>query len=905
MTSNQTPQIVVVKEEKFLSDLNEEKRSIIKTAGNVLVTANPGTGKTKLLAYKYASLLKQEINPEDILCLTFTKKAKIELQDRILKILKEQNIKTDISKLNVFTFHSYALENIQENKIVSNNLLRYAIYQFFKDNEILNYGDSYLIETIVPKMENLIRYLKSFGIMPNNIDLEKTKKFLEGTDKMEKKDLDKFAEHFIAIFQHYEEIKQKNGIDYNDLLIDFLKIKETKKYKYVMVDELQDVNNMEADMALKCAESYIAVGDKKQAIFGFQGGSIINFQKFQLAKPFVLSENFRSSNEVLKYSREHFNLKTKDISHKTDLQNLSNPESKSGVKPIVYGIAEKDDAYPIICELAKQIKPALGEKAQLAIIARTNGQIMKISKELKKRGIDHSSTYFSSSDEARADIIRFLKGALSNDIQAIKNSMFTPFFPISVQDAFDIAEKKEVTIEIIFEKCPEFKKLRGNLKNFQDLQIIFEERIIPLAVTYGKAYLLGALNMQEAYQEAVKVIDNIDLKNLIDYLESADSLEDESDSQKDIVVTTVHKAKGMEFKYVIYAPVKPKDNRNFADNIAEAILKSKEIKVDEELKEEALRIDFVAFTRAEEHLCIITDKEGEYLNDMAEKGTINVESIDNSSTNERGLKAYNLFVSGEYDKAKALIRNDKSWLIEYIRDYFKTLHHLSFTSATNKAYEYLVDKILGIKESSLAMTLGSKVHNLAENLSIGKITEVTEELIPYKKNIETILKDVKELYPEVVAAEKNVLLPMSKLIDTEDDILFNGKIDLILKNKDNEYLILDWKTDKKTDNSAKHKQQLETYKRAFSIESNVPMDKIKTGIGFIGLKNIINDGKVYCEYDNKQPGKTAFTTISNKIKRMLEWRANPDSFFQDLLEENCQDDALWRAIVEQYKAEKK
>lgn len=888
----------------FLSDLNSEKQEIVKTEGNVLVTANPGTGKTRLLAYKYALLIKEGINPEDILCLTFTKKAKNELEDRILKILKKHEIKIDISKLNVSTFHSYALDSIGESEIISSNLLRYAVYQFFKDNEILNYADTHLIDTIVPKMENLIRYLKSFGIMPDNIDLRKVKEFLEDTEKMEKKDLDKFAEHFVAIFKHYEEIKQKNGIDYNDLLINFLKIKETKKFKYVMVDELQDVNNLEADMALRCAESYIAVGDKKQAIFGFQGGSIVNFKKFQSATPFILSENFRSTNEVLKYAREYFNLRTKDLTHKTDLQNLNNPKSKTGVKPIVYAIAEKNDALPIICELSKQIEPTLKGEEQLAIIARTNSQIMKISKELKKRGIEHSSTYFSSSDEARESIVRFLKGILSNDIQMIKNSMFTPFFPISIQDAFDMAGNKDITLEEMFQKYPEFKRLRDNLKNFEDLQRIFEERIIPISVNYGKEYLLGALNMQEVYQEAIKVIGEINMKNIIDYLESADSLEDESDSKKKIVVTTVHKAKGMEFKQVIYAPAKPKDNTNFQDLVVEAILKSKNINIDEELEEEALRIDFVAFTRAEEKLYIITDKEEEYLNDFAEKGSVKVDSIDNSTSNEKYLKAYNLFVSGEYEKAKALIKNDKSWIIEYIQNYFKSLHHMSFTSATNKAYDYLINKILGIKESSPAMSLGSKVHSLAEDLSKGKEVKVAEELTIYKENIVAILKDIKQIYPEFVAAEKNILFPMSKLIDTKDEILFNGKIDLIMKNNAGEYLILDWKTDKKIDNSSKHKQQLETYRKAFSIESGVPLDKIKTGIGFIGLKNIVNDGKVNFEYDGKQPGKTAFTTISNKIKRMLEWRANPDLFFQDLIEDNCQNDALWRAIVEQYKLEK-
>ena len=159
--------------------LNLEKQAIIDQDGNVLVTANPGTGKTRLLAYKYVDLINKGIVPEQILCLTFTAKAKREMESRILEAIKKEKIVVDISKLNVFTFHSYALDNIEENEVLSTNLLRYAIFRFLKDKKILNYGDAYLLDSIVPKMENLIRYLKSFGITPGQIDLIEVKKHLE------------------------------------------------------------------------------------------------------------------------------------------------------------------------------------------------------------------------------------------------------------------------------------------------------------------------------------------------------------------------------------------------------------------------------------------------------------------------------------------------------------------------------------------------------------------------------------------------------------------------------------------------------------------------------------------------------------------------------------------------------
>ena len=75
--------------------LNPEKKTIIKQDGNVLVTANPGTGKTRLLAYKYVDLINKGIAPEQILCLTFTAKAKREMETRILEVIKKEKIDVD------------------------------------------------------------------------------------------------------------------------------------------------------------------------------------------------------------------------------------------------------------------------------------------------------------------------------------------------------------------------------------------------------------------------------------------------------------------------------------------------------------------------------------------------------------------------------------------------------------------------------------------------------------------------------------------------------------------------------------------------------------------------------------------------------------------------------------------
>ena len=118
------------------TSLNSEKLEILDLKGNVLVVANPGTGKTLLLAHKYAQLVRDGIKPEQILCLTYTNKAEDEMRQAIGKALLEDGIRLDFSKINVRNFHSYALEEIGELERISNDLLRYAIYRHLVENKI-------------------------------------------------------------------------------------------------------------------------------------------------------------------------------------------------------------------------------------------------------------------------------------------------------------------------------------------------------------------------------------------------------------------------------------------------------------------------------------------------------------------------------------------------------------------------------------------------------------------------------------------------------------------------------------------------------------------------------------------------------------------------------------------------
>lgn len=875
-----------------------KQQEILNATGNVLVTANPGTGKTFLLSRKYLKAVREGIPPEEILCLTFTDKAKREMEDRIIGLLSESGIKPDLSKLNIYTFHSYALENLERGNIISSNLLRFSVYRYLADEEVFNYGSSHLIDTIVPKVENLIRYLKSFGITPDMIKLENTLRLLEGDKKVSKGEKEMFAREFVKIFERYEEVKRGGGMDYADLLINFRKLDEIPRYELVLVDELQDVNRMEAEIAIRSGRQFFAVGDKKQAIFGFQGGSILNFAMFEDSSHFILSENWRSTDEILAYARGYFVSKTKDESHGRDLSELKSAGGLMGEKPVIFHVEKK-----LVPRAVTEILKSPGkDNGGIAIIVRTNGQIMEISRELTKENIPFSSTFLTASNEARTSVIKYLRGILSNNIDEIKNALVTPFAPVPLRDAFDILDDRDVTIETLREKAPAFMAERESLNSIEDVNRLFTDRIIPAASSYGREYFTAAINLQYAFQEALGFIKNMNRESLLAYLRTADLSSDELETGSRVTLTTVHKAKGKEYDTVIYAPFTPPDRSNYQDEVVEAILRLEGIDAEEELEEETLRINFVAFTRAKRKLVVVTEKFSEFINEYAKEGTLDVSAGAGIDYDESRKKAFTCFVSGEYERARELLERKDSWLTDYVKNFFGSLGSISFSSVNNSAYEFLVNYILRIREDTKSLATGLSVHAIADELINKGECECAPELEPFKENIATLLDEIRHKYPESHATEMSFRVPLGGLIDTDEQIVFSGFIDAVFKNGDS-YLIVDWKTDRDTKNDYKHRQQLETYRRAFCLANNLDPEKVKVSIGFVGLRSALNTGTIGCELDELQPKKTAFETFTKKAGNILRWKKDPESFFHEILEAGI-NDPLWRSIVEQYTRER-
>ena len=232
-----------------------------------------------------------------------------------------------------------------------------------------------------------------------------------------------------------------------------------------------------------------------------------------------------------------------------------------------------------------------------------------------------------------------------------------------------------------------------------------------------------------------------DIHALTSYLQATDLLSPETDTEKEIVLTTLHKAKGKEFDNVIYIPSKGR-GKNFQDKVVEAILYSKGIDAKEELKEDSIRIDFVAFTRAKKQLAILTKKSENYHNSASKLGKIKADEADSLNPTESKHRAFDLFVNGQFDEAKKLLENKDRWIKDFVKNHFESLEHTSFSSLPESAYDYFVNKILAIKKTSYAMSLGSEVHEAAALMLLKKKYSASKDAEPYLENVKKILQQL-------------------------------------------------------------------------------------------------------------------------------------------------------------------
>ena len=675
------------------------------------------------------------------------------------------------------------------------------------------------------------------------------------------------------------------------MLLTFIDKFHGEKFPYVLVDEMQDMNEIEAQIVEMISENLFLVGDVKQAIFGFQGGSTKNFEKFQkTCKPMVLATNRRSTQQILDYSKNYFLGKTEQrAKFEKELENFDSTIPPGPIPKIFSTAAHLTKTRHIIEE---------NEGKTIGVIMRTNRQIIEISKHLDINNVPYTSTSSKAvTKQARDEIKNFIKGLISNRIEDKISAAFTIFSPYTLKEAFalsDAYKKKDA------QKVAEINSWKINLTR-EDLNQLFKETIYPLCVSKGSEWFSTAVSVEQQIEEYL-TFETPTFEGLFDFIDIGEESYFERNKEEKTTLTTVHKAKGRAFDIVIYIPNIRSDSNSWIDEITSAILGAKGIDPEDEVAEESLRIDFVSFTRAKQKLFVIVDDKHAKNFHLENLSEIEVDTekdeLVSSVLNNRLSEAYSKFLAGKFPEAEKQLKSEKPWLREYILSYFQSVDHFSYSSIKTKPYDFLKSQIVKMSFFSPAADFGSNVHKALEKIIMdkAKLEDFPDDEQKAIKNGQAAIKKLENDYPGLTPedTEKHLDMPIKSLTNynEKDNLMFVGKIDAVYKH-DSGYILVDWKTSKKI--SSEHKRQLAVYKKMYSKLENVPEDKITTCVIYVDLTGNVNTGRN--DWSIEIGTRDVFPTFEKHLQQVLGWRKDPNKFIEELLAETAED-SLHQAILD-------
>lgn len=634
-------------ENDILNVLNDKQKEVaVLTEGTIRVLAGAGTGKTKTMVHRIAYMVNiVGIKPEEILVFSYTNKAVNEFRERIEILLGEK-----ANLVNIYTFHAFAYKMLkqygnEELKIITDSypkaedMWRYKNYAFktkdevFKEIRKTNEKDYKEASLSAKDMMLLFDKIKERRLNINDID-----KTFYGNGYLKK------------IFLKYCDLLEKNDLcDFPDLLLKFndmldkpdiiKKIRNT--YKYTIVDEFQDTNDLQLEIVKKIIgkkQNLCVVGDDSQSIYAFRGANvnlIINLGKeFKKLKTINLEQNYRSTNTIIEASNNLIenNKNRADKKIWTD-----NPKGKQITK--INGSEKFEEAKLVRKEIEKLKKEGVSYN-DIAILYRNNSQSQIIQAEFLKDDVlipyrvKDPSNFFNKAEIK--GLINYLKLIIAPcDFTAFSDCMMKPsryFKRLLLDQIMTVAISKHNgnLLSAIKDKISIKTNTCANTYNIQSLlslsdmykeieRMFFKEEgnkvleYIIRSVNYinGMALSFYCMNTpKDDLETSIDTLREIYLKNeiktkedLIEFLKYVENLDekakkiqipDNDKSVEAVQLTTIHSAKGLEFPYV------------FVLGMVEDVFPSFRLKENPLDLEEERRLCYVAVTRAKKKLYLCT-----------------------------------------------------------------------------------------------------------------------------------------------------------------------------------------------------------------------------------------------------------------------------------------------------------
>ena len=616
--------------EKELNRLNAPQRAaVLQKEGPIIVIAGAGSGKTRVLTYRIANLMRQGVDAFHILALTFTNKAANEMKKRIADIVGNSEAKN----LWMGTFHSVFAKILRFEADKLGYPQNFTIYDTQDSQRLINGiikekeldKDVYKYKQIQQRISSLKNNLITVRAYFNNPELVEN-------DAIRKQP------RFGEIYQEYVERCFKAGaMDFDDLLLktnELLNVypevlaKYQNRFQYILVDEYQDTNHSQYLIVKALADRFhniCVVGDDAQSIYAFRGANINNILNFKSdypeAKEYKLEQNYRSTKNIVEAANsviEH---------NKVRLDKVVFTENEIGELIKVHrSPTDADEGRFVASSIFENKMQHQLANGKFAVLYRTNSQSRAIEDALRKRDIPYriyGGLSFYQRKEIK-DMLAYLRLIINpNDEEALVRIINFPARGIgeTTMEKLTLAANhyKKSIFEIMYNvnKLPELhinsttkQKLTDFVVMILNLQAL-NQRANVFEVAEQVAKKTGLLQefKKDGTPEGIAKMENIEemLNGMKDFVigqeDVADStgslaeyLEDVSlatDSDKEIgdddrvALMTIHLAKGLEFPYVYIVGMEE-----------DLFPLAKSIQSRDELEEER-RLFYVALTRAE------------------------------------------------------------------------------------------------------------------------------------------------------------------------------------------------------------------------------------------------------------------------------------------------------------------
>ncbi|MEI6126851.1 MAG: ATP-dependent helicase [Pseudomonadota bacterium] len=399
-------------------ELNPQQREVVTSGlGPVLVIAGAGSGKTRTLTYRVAHLIQSGIDPHRILLLTFTNKAAKEMITRVEALLPH-----NVQKIWGGTFHHIA------NKILRVHGERIGLEQNFT---ILDQSDAY---TVLDSCMHELGHKKKDGVLPQgsvlfNI-LSLARNTRTGVEEMVAQRYPFFldyTEDIKKIELHYTAKKRaRNLADFDDLLCLWLALLEespglkdfyAQRFEYILVDEYQDTNTLQADIIDRMASHHrnlMVVGDDSQSIYAFRGANYSNIMEFperyKDAKIYKLEYNYRSTPEILTLANESI------VFNEKQFPKVLRPIKQAGAEPHLIRHRDVYQQAQFVADTINEYVYSGVPAGEIAVLYRAHCHSMELQMELSRRRVHF---------EVRSGI-RFFEQAHIKDIVAYLKVLINP-----------------------------------------------------------------------------------------------------------------------------------------------------------------------------------------------------------------------------------------------------------------------------------------------------------------------------------------------------------------------------------------------------------------------------------------------------------------------------------------------